>query len=174
MVGGELGAALIKMAASPVKADREAIARVERECQQDVRNIARLLEHSEIVLLASETEKCSKPKIIAAGVFWAGIIGIAAMLLRPTLMWEGVGLGFIAGSAAVVKKNQGMSMDNLKDKLHESYQIYVEQPETEVNGECQKVDGRGWEDTKLPSSTSASGYVDTASGIHCTKYHECD
>lgn len=100
---GALATALIKMATSPVKADRDAIARVERECQHDVRNIAVLLEDSEIILLASQTEERSKPKIIATGIFWAGIIGIAAMLFRPTLMWEGVTLGFVVGSASVVK-----------------------------------------------------------------------
>ena len=101
---GALGAALIKMATSPVKADRDAIARVERECQQDVTNIAVLLENSEIILLASQAEgRISKPKIMATGIFWAGVIGIAAMFLRPTLMWEGVTLGFVVGSASVVK-----------------------------------------------------------------------
>lgn len=99
---GAIGAALIKMATSPVKADREAISRVERECQQDIRDIAILLEHSEIILL-SQSEKVSRSKIIATGIFWAGIIGIAAMFLRPTFMWEGVGLGFIVGSASVAK-----------------------------------------------------------------------
>lgn len=61
-----------------------------------------------------------------------------------------------------------------KDKLHKSYEIYVDQAETEQTGKCQKVDGRGWEDTKLSTSTSAGGYVDTVSGIHCTEYQDCD
>lgn len=103
---GALGAALIKMATSPVKADRDAIARVERECQQDIKDIAILLENSELVLLASQTEQRNKPKIIATGIFWAGVIGIAAMFVRPTLMWEGVGLGFIVGSASVIKSKE--------------------------------------------------------------------
>lgn len=102
----ELAAALIKMATSPVKADREAIARVERECQQDVTNIAVLLENSEIILLASQSEKQDKSKVLATGIFWAGIIGIIAMFTRPTLMWEGVGLGFIVGSASVIKSKE--------------------------------------------------------------------
>lgn len=106
---GALGAALIKMAVSPVKADREAIARVERECQEDIKYIAALLEDSEIVLLASTEEKQSNSKIIAAakliaaGIFWGGVVGIAAILIRPAFIWQGIGLGFCAGSACVVK-----------------------------------------------------------------------
>ncbi len=58
------------------------------------------------------------------------------------------------------------------DKLHQTYLTYVEQPNTEKTGECQKVDGRGWKDTKQTSENSATLYVDTVSGIHCTKYQD--
>ncbi|MEH2145318.1 hypothetical protein [Nostoc sp.] len=42
MDGNEiLASALVKMAASPVKADRDAIARIERECKTDITKIAK-------------------------------------------------------------------------------------------------------------------------------------
>jgi hypothetical protein len=58
------------------------------------------------------------------------------------------------------------------DKLEKAYLHYVEQPETPKTGECQRVDGRGWEDSKSTSFVTASLYVDTVSGINCTKYEE--
>lgn len=58
------------------------------------------------------------------------------------------------------------------DKLEKAYLTYVEQPETPETGECQRVDGRGWDDSKSTSYGNASLYVDTVSGINCTQYRE--
>ncbi|MFN6526942.1 hypothetical protein [Nostoc sp. ChiSLP03a] len=50
MDGNEvLSLVLVKMASSPVKADRDAIARIERECQADILKITTSLENSRII-----------------------------------------------------------------------------------------------------------------------------
>ncbi|MEH2319580.1 hypothetical protein [Nostoc sp.] len=96
-----LASALVKMATSPVKADREAIARIERECGTDVIKIATGLEDLQIVAIAiNATNNQGKGlKIFASGLFWAGIIGIATLSIRPNYLWYGVSLGFISGAA---------------------------------------------------------------------------
>lgn len=67
----------------------------------------------------------------------------------------------------------GEGLHKSNKSLDKSYQTYVEKPETKKTGDCQKVDGRGWEDTKKQASSSAQLYVDNVSGVHCTKYYDC-
>ncbi|MEH2300013.1 MAG: hypothetical protein V7K88_13555 [Nostoc sp.] len=102
MDGNEvLASALVKMATSPVKADRDAIARLERECKTDITKIATALEDSQIVVQAmNATESLGIGlKILAAGLFWSSVIGLATMFVRPNYLWYGVSLGFISGAA---------------------------------------------------------------------------
>jgi hypothetical protein len=51
---------------------------------------------------------------------------------------------------------------------------YVEQPETPKTGECQKVDGYGWEDTRREAFHSTQLYVKQASNTSTTPYAPCD
>ncbi|MEH1874109.1 hypothetical protein [Nostoc sp.] len=101
MDGNEvLSLVLVKMATSPVKADRDAIARIERECQADILKITTSLENSRIIAQALNSHEQGKGlKILATGLFWSGVIGIATMFVRPSYVWCGVSLGFISGIA---------------------------------------------------------------------------
>lgn len=96
-----LASALVKMATSPVKADRDAITRLERECQTDIIKITTALEELQIVVEATNTttNQGKAIKILAAGLFWSSVIGVATMFIRPNYVWCGVSLGFIAGVA---------------------------------------------------------------------------
>ncbi|MDZ7966891.1 MAG: hypothetical protein RM368_18245 [Nostoc sp. DedSLP03] len=104
MDGNEvLSLVLVKMASSPVKADRDAIARIERECQADILKITTSLENSRIIAEALNSHEQGKGlKILATGLFWSGVIGIATMFVRPSYVWCGVSLGFISGIAGRV------------------------------------------------------------------------
>ncbi len=95
-----LASALVKMATSPVKADRDAIARLERECQTDIIKITTALEELQIVAEATNTTSQGKAlKTLVAGLFWSSVIGVATMFIRPNYVWCGLSLGFIAGVA---------------------------------------------------------------------------
>ncbi|WP_375469555.1 hypothetical protein [uncultured Nostoc sp.] len=104
MDGNEvLSLALVKMATSPVKADRDAIARIERECGADILKITTSLENSRIIAQALNSHERGKGmKILATGLFWSGVIGIATMFVRPSYVWYGVSLGFVSGIAGRV------------------------------------------------------------------------
>ncbi|MEH1954711.1 MAG: hypothetical protein V7K64_27035 [Nostoc sp.] len=104
MDGNEvLSLVLVKMAASPVKADRDAIARIERECQADIFKITTSLENSRIIAQALNSHEQGKGlKILATGLFWSGVIGIATLFVRPSCVWCGVSLGFVSGIAGRV------------------------------------------------------------------------
>ena len=104
MDGNEvLSLVLVKMATSPVKADRDAIARIERECQADILKITTSLENSRIIAQALNSHEQGKGlKILATGLFWSGVIGIATMFIRPSYVWCGVSLGFVSGIAGRV------------------------------------------------------------------------
>ncbi|OUL36376.1 hypothetical protein BV372_08140 [Nostoc sp. T09] len=100
MSGKELASALVKMATSPVKADRDAIARIERECQMDITTITVSLENSELMAQALIQDISRKPetlKIFATGMFWGAVIGIAMLFVRPPYAVCGAFLGIAAG-----------------------------------------------------------------------------
>jgi hypothetical protein len=98
-----LSLALVKMATSPVKADRGAIARLERECQTDIIKIVATLEESQIIAQSINSQGQGRGlKILATGLFWSGVIGIATMFVRPSYVWCGVSLGFVSGIAGSV------------------------------------------------------------------------
>jgi hypothetical protein len=99
-MNGELASALVKMAVSPVKADREAIARLERECGTDITKITASLENLEIITQAYKSNPHKEiSKILLFGVFWSAVIGLATMFVRPSYTWCGLSLGFVAGAA---------------------------------------------------------------------------
>ncbi|WP_334993997.1 hypothetical protein [Nostoc sp.] len=88
------------MATSPVKADRDAIARLERECQMDVTEIAASLEDLQIIAQSINSQPHGQGlKILATGLFWSGVIGIATMFIRPSYVFYGVSLGLVSGIA---------------------------------------------------------------------------
>ena len=107
MDGNVLSLALVKMATSPVKADRDAIARLERECQMDIAKITVTLEDSQIIAQAINSQPQGKGlKILATGLFWSGVIGIATMFVRPSYVWCGVSLGFVSGITGRVMEHE--------------------------------------------------------------------
>jgi len=107
MDGNQLASVFVKMATSPVKADRDAIARIERECQADILKITTSLEDSRIIAEALNNHEQGKGlKILATGLFWSGVIGIATMLVRPSYLWHGVSLGLVSGVASRVMENK--------------------------------------------------------------------
>ena len=61
MDGNEvLSLVLVKMATSPVKADQDAIARIERECQADILKITTSLDNSRIIAEALNSHEQGK------------------------------------------------------------------------------------------------------------------
>lgn len=101
MDGKELATALVKMATSPVKADREAIARLERECAADILKITTSLEESEIIAQIYQPAAQDKAvKIFLSGLFWSSVIGLATIFVRPSYTLCSLTLGFVAGSAS--------------------------------------------------------------------------
>lgn len=105
MDGKELSSVLVKMSVSPVKADRDAIARIERECGVNIEVVAISLENSQLMEQAILDTK-PKPKILATGLFWCGVIGIAMLFIRPSYTVYGVGLGFLAGASSSIVWNE--------------------------------------------------------------------
>lgn len=96
----DLATILIKMAVSPVKADRDAITRIEREAGQDIQAITRELENLAIVKQAEPQQQLSKKEyllMVAHGCFFGCAVGVLVLLIRPQYAWVGFTFGFLGG-----------------------------------------------------------------------------
>lgn len=92
---------------SPVKADREAIARLERETGRDIQAIIQDLDSSDLVLNALEekTTHSLKTRLISSlrsrvgsASFLASLAGIVALFsLQPERWQVAIALGFVLG-----------------------------------------------------------------------------
>lgn len=106
-----LSESLLRLSVSPVKADREAIARLERETGKDIQAIIQDLDSNEIALQAIY-DKQQKPVInkfvnlFNSGLFIAGVVGIVTVLTTPSHILMALSLGFITGLTGAALRHQ--------------------------------------------------------------------
>ena len=100
--------ALLRLSVSPVKADREAIARLERETGKDIQKIIHDLDSIDITLQAIEQKlqlSSRKTNLIVWGLSVGSLVGIAALFVLP---WEklivAIALGFILGISVAFRR----------------------------------------------------------------------
>jgi tetrahydromethanopterin S-methyltransferase subunit F len=93
--------ALLRLSVSPVKADREAISRLERETGKDIQKIIQDLDSIDITLEALEEKSqlsYNKNRLLVWGLSSGSLVGIVALFVLP---WEklvvAIALGFILG-----------------------------------------------------------------------------
>lgn len=101
--------ALLRLAVSPVKADREAIARLEKETGKDIQKIIQDLDSIDITLQAVEEKtklSFSKNKLLVWGLSVGSLVGIVALFVLP---WEklvvAIALGFILGISIAFRRS---------------------------------------------------------------------
>ena len=97
----KLTTALQKLAISPVKADRLAIERLEKQYGASLLEITNELENYAIVHQSISDER-AKPKnqliiLCCYGCLWGAVIGIATLFIKPSVTIAAIGLGFTAG-----------------------------------------------------------------------------
>lgn len=96
----QLSQALIKLATSPVKADRDAISRIEKEMQKDVMKIASDLDDLGFLIHSPPFKSKRKNHYLLAipyGVFLGSITGLIALLINCNYYFTGLSLGFACG-----------------------------------------------------------------------------
>lgn len=93
--------ALQKLAISQVKLDQIAITRLEKEYGASLTDILTELEDYTIVhqVLNDQITKPKNKRLIAIvnGCFWAALIGISTLLIKPNVTIAAMSLGFTAG-----------------------------------------------------------------------------
>jgi len=102
--------ALLRLSVSPVKADREAISRLERETGKNIQDIIQDLDSLDITLKALEEKSgLSYPKLqrlLVWGLSISSLIGIGALFVLP---WEklpvAILLGFILGISSAIRRS---------------------------------------------------------------------
>jgi hypothetical protein len=106
-----LSESLLRLSVSPVKADREAIARLERETGKDIQAIIQDLDSNEIALQAIYDQQ-PKPvlkkflNLFNSGVFVAGVIGIVTLFTTPSHILMALSLGFVTGVTGAALRRQ--------------------------------------------------------------------
>ncbi len=106
-----LAESLLRLSVSPVKADREAITRLERETGKDIQAIIQDLDSNEIALQAIYDQQ-QKPVIkkfvnlFNSGIFVAGIIGIVTVFTTPSHILMALILGFSTGVTGAALRHQ--------------------------------------------------------------------
>ncbi|MFN6475294.1 hypothetical protein [Nostoc sp. DedQUE07] len=102
----ELSEALTILATSTVAKDREAIARLEKVAQADIKKILGELENqstlAEIGLFNSlqERRKLMTKIIVSAGLMCSGLSCLVTIWFRPSLAIAVIPVGFVMGGAA--------------------------------------------------------------------------
>jgi hypothetical protein len=93
--------ALLDLATSPVKADRNAIERIERVTGESAYTIVTHLDDLLLSLDSTEEQEESNREIlsraIARGAWTASVAGLAVLLSNPQSLPNGLALGAIAG-----------------------------------------------------------------------------
>ncbi|MBW4455313.1 MAG: hypothetical protein KME55_22800 [Nostoc indistinguendum CM1-VF10] len=97
----KLTTALQKLAISPVKQDRLAIERLEKQYGASLLEIINQMENYAIIHQSMEDER-AKPRnqliiICCYGCLWGAVIGIATLFIKPTVTVAAIELGFSAG-----------------------------------------------------------------------------
>jgi hypothetical protein len=106
-----LSESLLRLSVSPVKADREAIARLERETGKDIQALIQDLDSNEIAWQAIYDQQ-PKPIIkkfiglLNSGAFVAGVVGLVALFTTPSHLLIAVLLGFVTGVTGTALRRQ--------------------------------------------------------------------
>ena len=106
-----LSESLLRLSVSPVKADREAITRLEKETGRDIQAIIQDLDSNEIALQAiyDQREKPVIKKFISllnSGIFVAGLVGIVSVFTTPSHILIALILGFVTGVTGAALRHQ--------------------------------------------------------------------
>jgi hypothetical protein len=111
VINRTLSESLLRLSVSPVKADREAITRLERETGKDIQAIIQDLDSSEITLQAIYDQQ-PKPVIkkisslFNSGIFVAGVVGIVTVFTTPSHILMALSLGFVTGLTGAALRRQ--------------------------------------------------------------------
>ncbi|HYX16032.1 MAG TPA: hypothetical protein VE944_17010 [Nostoc sp.] len=102
---------LQKLAISPVKQDRLAIERLEKQYGASLLEIINELEDYTIVHQSISDERV-KPKnqliiLCCYGCLWGAVIGIATLFIKPSVTVAAIGLGFTAGVSGKLLVQKG-------------------------------------------------------------------
>lgn len=94
--------ALLRLSVSPIKADREAISRIERETGKDILGIIRELDSTDITLKALEDKPILQKNLVKRRIGWGffcgSMVGIAALfMVSPEQLPVAIALGIILG-----------------------------------------------------------------------------
>jgi hypothetical protein len=94
--------ALLRLSVSPIKADREAISRIERETGKDILGIIRELDSSDLTLKALEEKPSLQKSLVKMRIGWGffcgSLVGIAAVfMVSPQQLPVAIALGIILG-----------------------------------------------------------------------------
>ena len=112
----KLAQSLAKLATNPVKADNQAIQRLEKETGCSLEKIIEHLENSAISCVALESyvnQSKTKVKFNAIsccvnGVFFACLVGLGTMYFKPTMIPQSMALAFGVASARTFISEQGI------------------------------------------------------------------
>jgi hypothetical protein len=110
--GKSLRESLLKLSTSPVKTDRTAIARLEREVGKPVSQIIADLENAQIMIDAvpKKSELGSKAsRAILTGIFIGAIMGTVAMFVQPLQIYVAFALGIAIGTSGSLLFGKGQS-----------------------------------------------------------------
>lgn len=101
--------ALLRLSVSPVKADREAITRLERETGKDIQAIIEDLDSVDITLQAIEDKSLfsySKTRLLVWGLSCGSLIGIGSLFVLPLeKLVIAIALGFILGISVAIRRS---------------------------------------------------------------------
>lgn len=94
--------ALLRLSVSPIKADREAISRLERETGKDILGIIRELDSADITLKAIEEKPAVQKSQLKTRISWGlclgSLVGIGAIFLAsPQQLPVAIALGIVLG-----------------------------------------------------------------------------
>ncbi len=111
VISRTLSESLLRLSVSPVKADREAISRLERETGKDIQAIIQDLDSNEIALQAIY-DRQQKPiinkfiSLFNSGIFVAGVVGIVSVFTTPSHILIALSLGFFTGLTGAALRHQ--------------------------------------------------------------------
>ena len=101
--------ALLRLSVSPVKADREAITRIERETGKDIQKIIAELDSIDITLKVLDEKPTRKYgkfiRFAEWGLLFSSLVGIGALFLLPTdKLFFAIALGFLLGVSGAIRR----------------------------------------------------------------------
>ncbi|MHC5916179.1 MAG: hypothetical protein ACYTXE_35445 [Nostoc sp.] len=101
----ELSEALTILATSPVAKDREAISRLEKVAEEDIKTIVQRLANQSLLVESvqfdsiEQSRKLVKGLIVATGLMCGGILCLITIWFKPSAAIAVAPIGFITGAA---------------------------------------------------------------------------